>query len=377
MIIREFPVSLNIDYPLVNEYKTEKIVFFDIETTGLSAETSYLYLIGCIYMKDSYLHFIQWFSENVNEEALLVRNFFEFIKDYDLLISYNGSGFDIPYLIKKCNMLKLDYSFSNIRILDLYKKISPVKRIIKLDNYKQKTVETFLNVKREDILSGEELIEVYARYLGKRQIERLKKSRKSSDIDDVSSEADQLLYLLLLHNEDDIKGLVRICPILYYSDLFGKTFHIIKASVSNGELSVDLEYNFNIPYPVDFGNGDIRLSAVNNNVTVTIKTYEGELKYFYENYRDYFYLPEEDRAIHKSVAIFVDKKYRKKASPSNCYTKKQGTFVPQYGQILTPCFKRDYKDKISFVEVHTDALLQEDNLIRYIKHILNYLTSIK
>src|SRR5690554_2112792 len=127
MITRQFPLDISLTYPLDKEYDTDKIVFFDIETTGFTAESTYLYLIGCIYLKDSSLHMIQWFAEDIREEGQLISNFFEFIKNYKLLVHYNGSGFDIPYLTKKCELLNLDYSFKDIFSLDIYKKISPIK----------------------------------------------------------------------------------------------------------------------------------------------------------------------------------------------------------------------------------------------------------
>lgn len=52
MITRQFPLDVSLTYPLDKEYDTDKIVFFDIETTGFTAESTYLYLIGCIYLKD-------------------------------------------------------------------------------------------------------------------------------------------------------------------------------------------------------------------------------------------------------------------------------------------------------------------------------------
>jgi len=380
MITRQFPVDLTLDYPLDIEYGTNKIAFFDIETTGFVAETTYLYLIGCIYYKESSLHMIQWFAEDIKEEALLIENFFEFIIDYDLLIHYNGSGFDIPYLNKKCEILQLDYSFKDIRSLDIYKKISPIKKIFRLNNYKQKTIETFLEVERKDSFGGGELIAVYQSYLGKKHIEELKKSRadKSADtaVDDKTSETDKLLQSLLLHNEDDIKGLVQITPVLYYLDLFEKPFQILQAGTDEGNLTIRLEYDFSIPIRISFGNDSVYMNAYENSVIISIKTYEGELKYFYDNYRDYYYLPGEDRAIHKSLAIYVDKDYRVKAKPSTCYTKRYGLFVPQYLPIIAPFFKQEYHDKITFVEVHTDFLLQEDNLTGYIRHILRHISSV-
>lgn len=381
MITRHFPVDLTLDYPLKTEYGTDKIVFFDIETTGFVAETTYLYLIGCIYIKDATLHMIQWFSEDIKEESLLIESFFAFIKNYDLLVHYNGSGFDIPYLTKKCELLQLGYSFKDIQSLDLYKKISPIKKIFKLNNYKQKTLEAFLNVNRRDTFSGGDLIEVYQGYLGKKHIENLKNSRIQESGKESShgiiSEADKMLNALLLHNEDDIKGLVQICPILYYCDLFEKPFHIIQAGVNEKKLIVRLEYDFNLPIRVSLGNDFIYINAYENSALLSIDIYEGELKYFYDNYRDYYYLPDEDRAVHKSLAIYVDKEYRVKARPSNSYTKKRGLYAPQFHPIISPSFKKEYNDKITFVDIHTDFLLQEHNLTDYVNHILGHIISIK
>jgi uncharacterized protein YprB with RNaseH-like and TPR domain len=387
MIIRQFPSSLTLDYPLDAEYGTSKIAFFDIETTGFVAETTYLYLIGCIYINDDKLHMIQWFSEGIKEESLLIESFFNFIKKYDLLIHYNGSGFDIPYLTKKCALLQLDYSFKDIQSLDLYRRISPIKKIFKLNNYKQKTIEAFLKVNRKDTYSGGELIEVYQSYLGKRHIENLRKSRdnKSDKKENNNkndnkatnvkiSEADKLLNDLLLHNEDDINGLVQICPILYYCHIFEKPFQIIQARVDDKKLIIRLEFDFNLPIRVSFGNDFIYINAYENSALISIHIYDGELKFFYDNYRDYYYLPDEDRAIHKSLAIYVDKDYRVKAKPSTSYTKKEGLFAPQYNPIISPSFKKEHNDKITFVEIHTDFLLQEQNITDYIHHILSYIS---
>lgn len=380
MITRQLPVELTLEYPLENEYEVRKIAFFDIETTGFVAESTYLYLIGCLYIKDGKLRLIQWFSEDIKEEAMVIESFFEFIKDYNLLIHYNGSGFDIPYLTKKCDILQLNYSFKDIKSLDLYKKISPLKKIFKLTNYKQKTVEAFLKVDREDTFGGGELIEVYQSYLGKRHIESLKMSRSHKLNENESkkdSEANKLLNTLLLHNEDDIKGLVQICPILYYCDIFEKPFHIIQAGVDDKKLIIRLKYDFSLPVRISFGNDFIYINAYDDSALITIDIYDGELKFFYDNYKDYYYLPDEDRAIHKSLAIYVDKDYRVKAKPSTSYTKKEGLFAPQYLPIISPYFKRENNDKITFVEIHTDFLLQEQNLTDYIRHILEHLSKAK
>lgn len=363
------------DYPFEKVYDINRITFFDIETTGFSAEASYLYLIGCAYYKDHSFHLIQWFSESIAEEALLINTFFEFLKNYDVLIHYNGSGFDIPYLQKKSLLLNLNHSFNSIISIDLYKQLYPYKKIFKLTNLKLKTLETFLNVRRQDVLDGADLISMYQSYLGKRHYENLWKARNQQEELPFTSEADILLEQILLHNADDIRGLLSVCPILQYVDLFEKRLHILQAGITEDILEIKFETSAKLPARINYGNDVIHLTAFDSTATISVHVFEGELKYFYDNYKDYYYLPAEDYAIHKSVAHFVDKDYRVKAKPSNCYTRKKGVFVPQYEMIITPYFKTNYQDKLTFLEVHTDFLLQEEKLELYVTHLMSHLVS--
>lgn len=397
MITREIPIDLELQYPF--PYDITKILFFDIETTGFSAETTYLYLIGCIYYRDRSFHLIQWFSEGIDEEVQIITSFFEFLKNYEFIIHYNGAGFDIPYLERKCFLKKLPYSFDGIKQIDLYKKIYPYRKILNLSSYKQKSIESFLNINRKDTFSGGELIEVYTSFVGKRRYELLIKKHqnllsKENSSDNAASyktsstasltateqeisEAEMLLNQLLLHNEDDLKGLIQICPILFIADLFEKPFHIQKAYIDGPVLTIVFELISALPVPIQYSTDSIRFTAKDIYASLQIQLLEGELKYYYENYKDYFYLPAEDRAIHKSLAAFVDKDYRVKAKPNTCYTRKQGIFVPQFEPVITPYFKHNHTDKITFLEIHTDFLLQEENLIRYVEHILKFLLSSK
>ncbi len=375
MITKEYALNQMPGYPFDKDYDLSRIAFFDIETTGFAAESTYLYLIGCSYYKDSSFRLIQWFSEGIKEESLLITSFFEFLKNYDVLLHYNGNGFDIPYLQRKIAVLNLDYSFDQVTSFDIYKKLQPYKKIFKLSSFKLKSLEVFLNIRRQDTFDGGDLIQVYQSYIGKRHYENLWKTRNSITELPTTSEADILLRQLLLHNADDIQGLLLISPILSYIDLFEKPIRILQAGVNDDILSIRFEISANLPVSISYGNDLVHLVAFENTALITVRVYEGELKYFYDNYKDYYYLPAEDCAIHKSVAHFVEKDYRVKAKPSNCYTKKKGIFAPQYELLITPYFKINHNDKLTFLEIHTDFLLQEDNLEPYVTHLLTHLIS--
>ncbi len=373
MLIRndnQFPMPA---YPIENDYDLKQIAFFDIETTGFAADTTYLYLIGCAYYSEGSFHLIQWFSEGIQEEALLITSFFEFIKNHRVLFHYNGNGFDIPYLQRKIAKLNLSYSFDPFESVDIYRKILPYKKIFKIDSLKLKSLETFLNIHRHDPFSGGDLIQIYQGYLGKKHYETLKAFRNPELQLPSPSEAELLLGQLLLHNSEDIQGLLSISSILSYIDLFEKPIHIIKAVIENGLLRIRFEISASLPTPIHCRNEFAQLAAHKEEAVLSVEIYEGVLKYYFDNYRDYYYLPLEDCAIHKSVAHFVDKDHRVKAKPSTCYTKKQAIFVPQYEPLITPNFKLEFTDKISFLEVHTDFLLQETNLELYVKHMMAHM----
>lgn len=348
-----------LSYDFSPQYKIEELLFFDIETTGFSAQTTVLYLIGCVYYKDNSWNSIQWFADNNTSEIDMLISFFNFLSDYKLLIHYNGDGFDIPYILRKCKQHKLNYDFSKIHSLDIYKKIQPYKKFLKLDNLKQKTIEKFLDIERNDKYSGGELIQIYGSYLKGHYYN--------------SPNTDQLLHLLLQHNKEDIHGMLKLATILNYCDFFESNLIVTQSTIIDDELVLSLSLSCVLPKRISFGNNSCYFLAFQRNATLRIKLYKEELKFFYSNYKDYYYLPQEDTAIHKSVAFYVDKDFRTKAKAANCYSKKSGSFVPQYKEIITPYFKIDYFDKISYIETTPEFLDNKELLAQYTKHILMHM----
>ena len=102
---------------------------------------------------------------------------------------------------------------------------------------------------------------------------------------------------------------------------------------------------------------------------------EEELKYFYANYKDYYYLPTEDVALHKSVASFVDKEHRVQAVASTCYTRKVSLYLPQWEVLFKPFFKREYKSKELFFELTDELKKDRQAFTDYAKHVLEMMGS--
>ena len=129
-----------------------------------------------------------------------------------------------------------------------------------------------------------------------------------------------------------------------------------------------------LPQEISVAANNCYFRGIGEEGQLKVPIYEEELKYFYANYKDYYYLPTEDVALHKSVAGFVDREHRMQATAATCYTRKQSQYLPQWDHIVEPFFKREYKSKDLFFEV-SDEIKQDRNLFtKYANHVLEMLS---
>lgn len=355
-------------YPIEKFCIPKQTLFLDIETTGLYAKSSSLYLIGCIYLDagQNIWHTIQWFAETYDEEVTILKEFISFASSFRYFIHFNGNRFDIPYLEQKIRQYRLTFSFQDYEGIDIYRRIVPYKAFLKLSDCKQKTIENFLNTGRKDTYSGGELVDIYHEYV-------------------LSHDAEKETFLLL-HNEEDIKGMLDVVGALAISDLVHAPLRVTKVQANYytdinqkqaPELIMNLHFSTPLPTTISYSANGCYFIGAQSEGKLRVPMFEGELKYFYANYKDYYYLPKEDVAIHKSVASFVDKEYRKQAHASNCYTRKESTYLPQWEVLFMPFFKKEYKDTDLFFELTDELKTQRESFNRYAQHILQMMVSYK
>ncbi len=388
---------------LLNNYSKNinDFIFFDIETTGFSYKNSMCYLIGAAYLSDiasknkstitndifcendinnislenkdnscdnSQWLYTQWFATSPNEEADILKDFLAFISNYKYVISFNGERFDIPFINGRCDILNINSPLKDLinNSIDIFRIIQSLKALLRLENYKQKSIEEFLKIHRTDKYSGGELIKYYKNY--------------------VLSKDNTLLELLLLHNHDDIEGLINISPILNYLNIINHNYDLLDTKISDyidyhGNLSYEVIFTLTLPCklitPINYIKEPFLINIQDNTITIKAPIFSGNLKYFYPNYKDYYYIPSEDQAMHKSVASFIDKNYRQPAKASNCYIYKNGSFLMQYNNIISPSFKENYSDTHSFFEPNSEFINSPNKILEYIKDILNNILTVK
>lgn len=360
----EMPFTLNDS--LTEQIFTEKSLFFDIETTGFSAARTSLYLIGCAARKKNLLIVDQFFAETPADESDVLHAFLDYLKNFDTIITFNGIGFDIPYLTNKCQKYKISAPFSSYEYVDIYKMISGFRFLFALPDLKQKTVEQFIGLNRQDMYNGGELIKVYQEY------------QKNPD--------EKLISLLKQHNYEDVIDMPKLLSVLSYVKLFDGAFTVTSINANEyvsydgrpcRELLFSLQNDFSVPKRVSCHYEDFHLVVDTDQTTLCVCLYTGELKYFLSDYKNYWYLPEEDLAIPSSLAASIPKERRKKATAGTCYEKRNAIFLPQYQEIVKPAFRHMFKDKKSYFELTEDFAVSKEMQREYCLHVLQFICNKK
>ena len=358
--------------------KTDSFLFFDIETTGFSKDNTILYLIGCGYFIENGFQFIQWFNDDGTSEEEILLAFHDILKQKDWqLVTFNGNSFDIPYLKRHYELNELPCDIESFPSLDFYQFLKPFQSLFQMTHGKQKDWEHFLELYREDIYDGGQLIAVYKEYLMNKE--------------------EALLHNLLLHNEEDLLGMKYLLPLFSYRMLLSKNLSLIKVSPGEilfekgtGSIAMSCKLPLALPKPLNFSTSIGSISTDKNDSSILIISLpyiEETLKHFFKDYRNYYYLPEEDRAVHKSVGCYVERKYRRAAKASTCYIKKAGIFLPipktqkHYGiqierypyQDSFPLYKREFKSPRSFAEFDNLFSDKNESLAVYLRDVIKEL----
>lgn len=300
--------------------KMESLILLDIETTGLSADMSAIFMIGCAYFENGHLRTVQWLADSLElkgeQEVLMAfsRWFNERLSSEDTLylITYNGHNFDLPFLkirYSQCGLeFPLDYSSiqgvldtPNPQIRDFYRELLPLKPLWPTANMKLKSMSQWLGYHYSNAPEGRRLIKTYHEYI------------KTKD--------SEILNLLFLHNADDLRALCTLLPLYNYLLFFHGAYTIASANISDGStLYLRLKPENYLPAPVSYAAFDSRLSVTASEVLLQTQIHPQGLRYYYTDIKNYVYLPEEDYALHKSMTAYIDKAHWQKARLENCYT---------------------------------------------------------
>lgn len=293
-----------------------KTLFVDIETTGLSPDISAITVIGCCQPNGT---ITQWFNEDGLSQKKILLEFLDFCSSFHTFITFNGASFDLPFLKAKIKEWKIEDTLNHMDHIDLYQILRPYRRLLPLKSFRQKDLERYLKVSRKDNLSGRKLIKIYRKFLETKDCKYKEQ--------------------ILLHNKEDLTGLLHIASLLCYPALKNGQFSIKNCQLTEDFLRIDLSLEHSWTQSAVFEKKEMKLEIQGCRGKFTCLRKDGMLFHYYPNPKDYYYLPEEDIILPKSMGNMVDKSRRIPADADHCYSKfKPGdTFLSSQDEIYTFC----------------------------------------
>jgi hypothetical protein len=98
----------------------DAIAFLDTETTGIQGGTGIVpFLVGLGYFQNNDFHLDQYFIRDFDEEPSMLRALGDLLQRFQMVITYNGSTFDIPLLETRFTLARLPSPFGAMAHLDL------------------------------------------------------------------------------------------------------------------------------------------------------------------------------------------------------------------------------------------------------------------
>lgn len=307
-IKKELELPMNEHFPWFDQRTT---MAFDIETTGFSKQSNFIYLIGYSYQVDNKIVIKQLLARNRLDEFTLLQSFFEDCLQYSCLLTFNGDQFDIPFIIARGNYHHLStLAFEQMQRIDLYKRLKPYKKFLPIPSAKQKSFEEFLHTGRIDEMDGGQLIQVYYEY-----------EKTANSV---------LENLLLLHNFEDVNGLLEIQKLAVYEDLLHSQYINQSNYVlfeQSSEVLIIQDHSLEIPKQISFRNKFGYFHIEHSQRKLLLKIKKGLYQIPLLPYKDYVYLISEDTVIPKALASTVDLSNLKKANAKNCFLRTESECI--------------------------------------------------
>ena len=152
----------------------DKWCFLDTETTGLAGGSgTYAFLIGVGRIAKDGFRIRQFFMREFCEEASLLSALNQHLKEFEVMVTYNGRTFDQPLLETRFRMVRQRHPFSALPHLDL---LHGARRLWKLRFESCRLVDLenqILGIERQGDLPGELIPYFYFDYLRTHEILRL------------------------------------------------------------------------------------------------------------------------------------------------------------------------------------------------------------
>jgi hypothetical protein len=146
-----------------------RLLYVDAETTGLAGGTgTYAFLVGAGFFDGAAFEVRQYFMRDLDEEPALLAALDGLFRQFDGLVTFNGTGFDLPLLETRFVLARRRFP-ADVFHLDL---LGPARRLwsARLSDCRLATLEQHvLRFARHDDLPGAFIPAVYFEWLRRKQ----------------------------------------------------------------------------------------------------------------------------------------------------------------------------------------------------------------
>ena len=160
------PSEVDGTFARMHAFRTDNLLFFDTETTGLSGGTgTRAFMVGASDFVPDGLRVRQLLITHLSAEPAMLRAFAGWLSEDTRLASYNGRCYDAPLLAARYRLARQGTPLAGIEHLDL---LFPTRRRYRgvWENCRLATIERkALGIVREDDLPGSEAPGAWLQYL--------------------------------------------------------------------------------------------------------------------------------------------------------------------------------------------------------------------
>ena len=240
---------------------------------------------------ESGVRLISWISEQESDEYEMLTALSDALDSIRRIITFNGNAFDLPHLHQKYKAFDLMDPLQGKQYLDLMLRLKPISRFLALPSGKLADFAGFLHLAQPDA-SDEASFRFHP---------------GAEDKHEASTPNDALYTLECM-------------SLLHYADFLDQGARIREVTTDEERVIFRLHYpdGFPVGFSVHDSGFHLRFSE-DGTVLLSSRIYNGSLRYYHTDVKNYRYLPLEGYAIHKSAAQYVDKSRREKAVRENCY----------------------------------------------------------
>jgi len=152
-------------------HERHQLAFLDIETTGLGGTP--LFLVGILHIGNHGPHIHQLLARHYGEEPAVLAATSQMLDEVQVLVSFNGRSFDVPYLRDRTRYHRMEWSLELERHVDMLR-VARRQRDLRVPDHRLITLESRLcRRRRADDIPGSLIPAAYHRFVDTGESEEL------------------------------------------------------------------------------------------------------------------------------------------------------------------------------------------------------------